>query len=305
MPGTVPLDVQALPPENSESDDGDTPINPPVVPFELIENIIDYLHGDPRTLKECALVCSSWVVPSRYHLFRSWNISASSFNNTIRATFDLTDREDNDKHTIVMSSIRHLTIRDKGTSGGCDEVFRDCIVICTENFRSVTKLTLTEIPYLAGGCGWCTLREMVAPNGFFSSITTLEIFSLYIFAFEDIFDIISDFPALRDLRYRSYCGVREEKLTPRTGSPPVGLTTLEIGYNNECLPPAKFGSIDHCFTQPLFNWLISGNFHSMEVIKLGNVTSTDWKAIGKYLALLGPSLKCLGVELDSYNTWMG
>jgi hypothetical protein len=33
------------------------------------EEIIDHLHDDNDTLKTCSLVCRTWLLPSRYHLF--------------------------------------------------------------------------------------------------------------------------------------------------------------------------------------------------------------------------------------------
>jgi hypothetical protein len=40
------------------------------LPPEVIANIIDYLHDSPSDLRACALVCRSWVAPSRFHLFQ-------------------------------------------------------------------------------------------------------------------------------------------------------------------------------------------------------------------------------------------
>src|SRR5271170_735515 len=40
-----------------------------VLPPELIEYTIDYLHDSPSALRACARVCRDWVAPSRFHLF--------------------------------------------------------------------------------------------------------------------------------------------------------------------------------------------------------------------------------------------
>ncbi|KAG6899828.1 hypothetical protein C0993_006422 [Termitomyces sp. T159_Od127] len=42
----------------------------PILPPELIEQIIDQLHGAPLTLTCCALVCRAWLSRSRSHIFR-------------------------------------------------------------------------------------------------------------------------------------------------------------------------------------------------------------------------------------------
>ena len=44
-------------------------MGPPRLPAELTDRIIDFCHNDKRTLKNCALVHSSWLPASRLHLF--------------------------------------------------------------------------------------------------------------------------------------------------------------------------------------------------------------------------------------------
>ena len=41
------------------------------VPHELIDQIIDHLCDDPKSLNACALTARSWVPSARYHRFRS------------------------------------------------------------------------------------------------------------------------------------------------------------------------------------------------------------------------------------------
>ena len=39
------------------------------LPGEVIDKILDHLHGDTVTLKTCTLVCRAWIPTCRYHLF--------------------------------------------------------------------------------------------------------------------------------------------------------------------------------------------------------------------------------------------
>ena len=41
------------------------------IPPELIDQIIDYLHNDPKSLNACALTAKDWLPSARYHRFRS------------------------------------------------------------------------------------------------------------------------------------------------------------------------------------------------------------------------------------------
>ncbi|KAG6919633.1 hypothetical protein DXG01_003497 [Tephrocybe rancida] len=41
----------------------------PILPQELISDIVDHLHDDPATLRSCAVVCREWLSHSRFHIF--------------------------------------------------------------------------------------------------------------------------------------------------------------------------------------------------------------------------------------------
>jgi hypothetical protein len=47
----------------------------PIIPLELWDWIIDHLHDDERALSTCGLVCRSWISSSRFHLFRTIQLS--------------------------------------------------------------------------------------------------------------------------------------------------------------------------------------------------------------------------------------
>ena len=51
----------------------------PVIPQELFDTILDFLHNDVAALCSAGLVCKSWLPASRFHLFSTgiyWNLSA-------------------------------------------------------------------------------------------------------------------------------------------------------------------------------------------------------------------------------------
>ncbi|KAF9789295.1 hypothetical protein BJ322DRAFT_1000309, partial [Thelephora terrestris] len=39
------------------------------IPPEICDHIVDFLHDDPKTLKQCCLCSRSWVPRTRKHLF--------------------------------------------------------------------------------------------------------------------------------------------------------------------------------------------------------------------------------------------
>ncbi|KAL4246646.1 hypothetical protein ABKN59_008145 [Abortiporus biennis] len=53
-----------------------------VLPQELTDTIIDFLHDDRNTLKSCSLVCHSWIPATRFHLFRRITLDLTPNDNS-------------------------------------------------------------------------------------------------------------------------------------------------------------------------------------------------------------------------------
>ena len=53
----------------------------PVIPQELFDMIIDFLHNDVAALCSAGLVCKSWLHASRFHLFSYLELSALIVHN--------------------------------------------------------------------------------------------------------------------------------------------------------------------------------------------------------------------------------
>ncbi|TBU45678.1 hypothetical protein BD309DRAFT_823093, partial [Dichomitus squalens] len=49
-----------------------------VLPPEITDKVIDYLHDQPRALSSCSLVCSDWLPRSRLHRFRDARFTDTS-----------------------------------------------------------------------------------------------------------------------------------------------------------------------------------------------------------------------------------
>jgi hypothetical protein len=47
------------------------------IPPEIVDQIIDYFHNDPKTLKACSLVAREWIPSARLHLFAKLSFSST------------------------------------------------------------------------------------------------------------------------------------------------------------------------------------------------------------------------------------
>lgn len=59
-----------------------SPHLPTVLPQELTDMAIDFLHDDPKSLRACSLVCRDWVSPSHFHLFHKVHVRTKPFIST-------------------------------------------------------------------------------------------------------------------------------------------------------------------------------------------------------------------------------
>lgn len=95
------------------------------LPQELVDVVIDYLHRYRSTLRACSLTCSSWVSPSRYHLF--YRLLLKDESTLVRWSESFPD------HTNSPSSyVKELIFRKQPNPATLDNVL--------EHFRSFTQV---------------------------------------------------------------------------------------------------------------------------------------------------------------------
>ena len=59
----------------------------PSLPPEILDHIIDSLHDDPKTRRNCCLVAKSWIPRTRKHLFSYIRFSSSKHLESWKKTF--------------------------------------------------------------------------------------------------------------------------------------------------------------------------------------------------------------------------
>ncbi|PBK75657.1 hypothetical protein ARMSODRAFT_1013093 [Armillaria solidipes] len=86
-------------------------------PQELIERIIDNLEDDLVTLLNCSLVCKSWVVRSRFYIFRVLDVDIKLGNNARPAGAQSFRDDDNIRDLARILSRRCTRLHDCFTNG--------------------------------------------------------------------------------------------------------------------------------------------------------------------------------------------
>jgi hypothetical protein len=87
----------------------------PYLPPEILNHIVDLLHGEPNALKQCCLVSKSWVPPTRKHLFASITFDSTKDIELWKKTFpDPSNSPAYYTHTLFMSCPEVITAEECG-----------------------------------------------------------------------------------------------------------------------------------------------------------------------------------------------
>ncbi|KAI0737455.1 hypothetical protein C8Q80DRAFT_323656 [Daedaleopsis nitida] len=111
------------------------------VPIEVTEHAIDYLWDDHYALRQCALTCSSWVLRSRVHLFKTVEITTLRQLDSLRR-----------------SSLPHLFVGALSRSSSCTALtprFQTGPCHLQWEYRPSNLLTSAPVVFLSGAFTRC------------------------------------------------------------------------------------------------------------------------------------------------------
>ncbi|KAK7052290.1 hypothetical protein R3P38DRAFT_2502729 [Favolaschia claudopus] len=243
------------------------------LPQELLEEVVDNLDGDYRSLRACALASRSLVPRSRIHLFRTCRLSARkliAFRDLLRSP----------KCTFI-SCIQNIEAY-RASSDPNDHYFNEVApdLHCLTYVRSldvILNVLLTE-----------SNMEDYFLRGFFAAFPRIKRFKLLCGASETLpvplVRTLCLFPALEVVKIidTRYFGVED---APIDASPPQGLFDLDLGMST---------------TAPILSWLYkSKHLPDVSTLKLGLVKSHEAQIVRRSLQQAGGALTSLVLEL----TW--
>ncbi|KAF8060137.1 hypothetical protein FPV67DRAFT_332967 [Lyophyllum atratum] len=178
----------------------------PVLPRELIDIIIDYLHCDQLTLMACCLVCKAWLSSGRYHLLYDIRIDHLTADRILRAPH----------LPSVAGFIRRLMICDMYPLPQGIEVF-----------SSITSL------YIYGCLPYAQMRVILL--SMFPMLTYLELHGLKFKSFGEMIELFCSFPRIQTLTLS--CTWENDKDSSLHAYPSSMLRTLNIRAGSHALLP--------------------------------------------------------------------
>ncbi|KAJ6470192.1 hypothetical protein C8R47DRAFT_1200471 [Mycena vitilis] len=275
----------------------------PMLPLELHEEIIDYLHGDVPTLKSCSLVCQAWRPSTRTRLFYRFNAWHDAFADDASLPGHCGKYFREVPH--LAKYIREIDIQD-GPGGlltlveeGLVEARALCAIL--DRVHTLRRLAISTSPG-----NWVTMRpwKLVSPQFRLSLSAVLRRSSstLTHILLDGFCMSVSDIEPFSGLRCLEYVGLERMGIqSDETGSLPVtvisddqpgSLRTLSLHLN--------FPSLG---IRPFITALLT-NLHAVNVshitnLRLGGVVNTP------VLLALSPkwllNVTHLGLELTNLN----
>ena len=175
------------------------------LPPEILDLIVDHLHGEPTTLRACCLISKSWVPRSRMHLFAHVKFAYTSIESWMKA---FPDPLNSPAHYA-----RALTIHDPQLVAVAGPVVAHRI--CAFQFHNIVDLNIQSNSL----SGYGDDRISLAPFHGLSPTTRSLRLALYVRPSE-VLDIVCSFPLLEDftLLVLGY-GSKADEWTPPPTSP--------------------------------------------------------------------------------------
>ena len=160
-------------------------------PPELIDAVIDQLHGDTDALRACALTSTSWLPASRYHLFNT--LSLEDEVSILRWTWTFSTPSD------IPSHVKNLHL-------GCVSLLDDNNSNATLDLSTFTHLKSLSIggsdvtPRYRHLSGNSLQRVTLLPS---ASLRTLSL-SFPVLPISDVFSVVRHFTHLDNLHLRCF-----------------------------------------------------------------------------------------------------
>ena len=239
-----------------------------MLPQEIYDHIIDYLHDDFQALKACSLAFQALLSPTRCHLFRDilvqGNMAEVSKSNILRY-------------------VRILRFIPKGNKffGGRIPQVQDAFR-CVGSFKNITSLSFSSIFQLE----WASLdHESISHVG--SELGKLTFLCIFGSEFQEVgafLNLIYAFPNLRRLKLYDVVWTTDSISLLRLSSASKKLKVLELRY---CVLPPLLDALHSLSDLPLF-----------EEVYLTVTCASQFPSVGRFLRHLGPNLKVLELAFN-------
>lgn len=239
------------------------------LPPEVVDTILDHLHDDHRTLRQCSLVSSQWLPTSRFHAFSSVTLTTANLPDFLE---------------LLNSPL--LTL---------GPYVEDIRVFSLDSARYNASWLSTALPRLGStlensrslaleGLDWFTINAETQSSflkSFDGRLTCIKLIQMKFLNFSEVVACIASFPFLESLVLKEVGWDLDDEYYTPDKCPPKHLRNLELLF---------------CYKRDIMNWFLQDPCVArVKRVDFYHIYDMDTAAAGKYLHALGDSLEELRV----------
>jgi len=240
------------------------------IPQELVDLIIDHVYSDKPTLAACSLVCRSWLVSTRHHLFST--VCLSQTQNAL-AFCELLESP----LVTIQPFVRSLQISSIYGTRWIDEV-----IPRLEGLSAVTSLRLSIGLQSFSAKTWASLRST------FRMLVKLDMDTVQFHTLAEVVNVIYLFPFLEILVLAG----NWNQICNDSSFPAAGQYTL----------PRHLHTLNISRPVAMLEWFLS-QYPVLTVsrLHLSSIRMSELPCIGKYLKTTGSALQQLALNFNEYE----
>ena len=249
----------------------------PVVPNEVQDYIVDFLHDSKSTLMACALVCKLWAASSRYHLFSEISLDPENADRTLEIL--------KEPSCTIRQCVRYLE-----ANNAYPDIGKQARTQVTNAIRSLWKL-LTPSTLRLTKWNWTILDdETKASFSQSQHVVRLTLERVHYGNIHDLDDILHNFPGVRELCMANCRAYKNDLYTRDYLLWSPQLRSLELLY---------------CDINPSLSYFLRGRIVPTNLFRATNLALDEIPSVGEYFSICGDVVQEVDVELDSGGRNLG
>ena len=164
------------------------------LPPEILDYILDALHDEPKTLRDCCVVTKSWIPRARKHLFAEVKFSSPKDLKSWKETFpDPSTSPAHYVHTLSVKFPQVITVKDAEEGGWIRTFSRVVCFNVDSRMPDLNDLGISLSPF----------------RGFSPILRSLRVFSILL-PYSQILGLVRSLPLLEDLMLVLYGSIDDD-----------------------------------------------------------------------------------------------
>ncbi|KAJ6482286.1 hypothetical protein C8R47DRAFT_1133546 [Mycena vitilis] len=254
----------------------------PRVPSEMSDMIVDHLHDDVPTLRQCSLVCKEWLPAARFHIFSVVNLSLYSIDQMLELLFY--------SESPIPQCIRHLSVIEGRGGEFYPEWVNEKFAMVPVTFPGLSDATMTAIRVIMARIvrlelmSFVRFEDLDSYLGFLGSALSLRSLTSCVTGFGD--ESSSPYPAIStilpelvELEIENDDDPFLALISSLSSPPRIRAVTLYMGADNIPAVAGFLGCLPLSFCPRTYSLLANTNVEDIDLSKNPNLKTIIFENI--------------------------